>query len=318
MKLEDARSAKRRLMSQLDGRGMKYPNISTYSHNRAQSWSQAQPNARIAVGIAVFEQGKFGIALRLTGPPAFDSRMWEPLREELLGELDVREVGHIVPHHTPTITLALGASLGLQQPRTTGTLGAFVKERKGSRRFILSNNHVLAGENMASIGDEVFHPGTYDSGSRICVGTLARMIPLTVAMPNVVDAALCATHDNIVGSNNYFGQGAMSIGTAEDGLDVQKIGRTTGLTSGTVTAFDLSAIPVDYSQLGTALFNEVIEISGANGNPFSDHGDSGSLIYCPSMNSAIGLLFAGSDRNRNITYANPIGVALDALDVELV
>lgn len=54
--------------------------------------------------------------------------------------------------------------------------------------------------------------------------------------------------------------------------------------------------------------------------PFSDSGDSGSLIVDDDR-LAIGLLFAGGDeggRNgKGLTYANPLRAVLDALQVDL-
>jgi hypothetical protein len=46
---------------------------------------------------------------------------------------------------------------------TAGTLGCIV--RKGSERFILSNNHVLANENNAKLGDPIIQPGAHDGGT---------------------------------------------------------------------------------------------------------------------------------------------------------
>ncbi len=46
---------------------------------------------------------------------------------------------------------------------TAGTIGARVTN--GPNVYALSNNHVYANENQASIGDDVLQPGTYDGGS---------------------------------------------------------------------------------------------------------------------------------------------------------
>ena len=47
---------------------------------------------------------------------------------------------------------------------TAGTIGARVKGGDGSI-YILSNNHVLANINNASIGDAALQPGPYDGGT---------------------------------------------------------------------------------------------------------------------------------------------------------
>jgi hypothetical protein len=41
---------------------------------------------------------------------------------------------------------------------TAGTLGCLVQDRDGNR-FILSNNHVLADENKAEVGDVILQAG---------------------------------------------------------------------------------------------------------------------------------------------------------------
>jgi hypothetical protein len=55
-------------------------------------------------------------------------------------------------------------------------------------------------------------------------------------------------------------------------------------------------------------------IVGLDGQPFSDSGDSGSLILDRATQRAVGLLFAGSSTH---TVANHIGVVLAALKITL-
>lgn len=46
-----------------------------------------------------------------------------------------------------------------------GTFGAVVRHRQTGERFILSNNHVLANSNDASVGDDILQPGSLDGGA---------------------------------------------------------------------------------------------------------------------------------------------------------
>ena len=69
----------------------------------------------------------------------------------------------------------------------------------------------------------------------------------------------------------------MSPTPVDEGTPVAKLGRTTGLTRGRVTAFELDDLVVAYDT-GNLSFDQVIEIEGAGTQPFSDGGDSGSLI----------------------------------------
>jgi hypothetical protein len=106
-----------------------------------------------------------------------------------------------------------------------------------------------------------------------------------------------------------------------EGMKVSKFGRTTGLTRGRITAFELDNVPLDFKELGEVRFDGQIEIEGAGTGPFSRGGDSGSLIVDGRLR-AIGLLFAGGDtggkNGKGLTYACPISAVLEALDAELL
>jgi len=57
----------------------------------------------------------------------------------------------------------LGVSIG-HPDITAGTLGFKVRDGSGNP-YILSNNHVMANINQASIGDHILQPGAYDGGT---------------------------------------------------------------------------------------------------------------------------------------------------------
>ncbi len=101
-------------------------------------------------------------------------------------------------------------------------------------------------------------------------------------------------------------------------MDVRKLGRTTGLTNGRISAVALDDVGVDM-ETGIAVFDNQIEIeSTREGKPFCLGGDSGSLIV-DSDNLAAALLFAGSDEggawDLGLTFANPIGAVITALGI---
>ncbi len=70
-----------------------------------------------------------------------------------------------------------GVSIGHYQI-TAGTLGCLV--HKDDERYILSNNHVLANSNDASIGDPVLQPGQHDGGRQPgdVIATLNDFVPI--------------------------------------------------------------------------------------------------------------------------------------------
>jgi hypothetical protein len=202
---------------------------------------------------------------------------------------------------------------------TTGTLGARLKGANGNY-YGLSNNHVFAVENLAQNGDPIIQPGQADQRCRAPatdqIGTLAGFVPLVFGRgTNLVDAAAAlvttATVDNQTPSNGY---GRPSSRTVEATLNmgVQKYGRTTVLTQGTVTGVD-AAVKVLYSR-GLATFLHQVIITGTGGS-FSNSGDSGALIVTDNRRAnPVALLFAGSGTR---TIGNPINAVLSELGNQL-
>jgi hypothetical protein len=93
---------------------------------------------------------------------------------------------------------------------------------------------------------------------------------------------------------------------------VQKCGRTTGCTHGSVAAVD-AAVRVQYES-GIANFVNQVVVTGKRG-AFSKAGDSGSLIVTDDSNAnPVALLFAGG---QTTTIGNPIGAVLSALGVTI-
>ncbi|MBN1349783.1 hypothetical protein JXJ21_10270 [candidate division KSB1 bacterium] len=80
---------------------------------------------------------------------------------------DVIEVGEIVAHKSRTDwwrPAPPGVSIG-HVSITAGTFGAVVRDKSTGKKFILSNNHVLANSNQAEVGDDIIQPGAADGGS---------------------------------------------------------------------------------------------------------------------------------------------------------
>ncbi len=103
------------------------------------------------------------------------------------------------------------------------------------------------------------------------------------------------------------------------GTDVKKVGRTTGVTHGRVSAIEVDKVVIDYD-MGSLSFDNRIEIESVGNSAFSAGGDSGSLILDEEI-LGCALLFAGSERggpnDRGLTYANPIATVLKRLAIEL-
>jgi hypothetical protein len=105
------------------------------------------------------------------------------------------------------------------------------------------------------------------------------------------------------------------------GAEVAKVGRTTGLTRGKITAFEMDNVVVEFDKGSLRRFDRQIEIEGDGVKAFSLGGDSGSLIVEAGTRLAIALLFAGTDlggaNDQGLTYAAPLRATLDALKVDL-
>jgi hypothetical protein len=237
-----------------------------------------------------------------------------------------------------------------------GTLGALV-EFGGVQYILSNNHvlarqseadpddtDVDAGVNdgVIQIGDPIIQPGLLDeNGSdRSCspantdytgliVGELSDWVPLNFAPQSVnfVDAAIAAVDPNIVdadgrildigglqGTTVFYGLGLLGDLV---GMQVQKSGRTTGLTTGTIGAVG-AEITVNYSN-GSGFFQDQILVTGSKG-AFIKSGDSGSLMVSVPSNGdlpqAVGLLFAGS--MNGLAIANRIDHVLGAFGVTMV
>ena len=206
-----------------------------------------------------------------------------------------------------------------------GTLGCFVRSGSSTALYILSNNHVLADENRYPKGGAIVQPGTLDGGSPTAdrVAKLTRFVRLDTGQPNLVDCAIAQLNSGIQADvHKLKGIGTLAGQRSADlqiGDIVHKVGRTTGVRHGRVTAFELDGVSVQYD-IGVLTFDNQIEIEGAGNKSFSDAGDSGSLIVDDQMQAAA-LLFAGGDHGgtngKGLTYANPIAAVLAALKVKL-
>ena len=215
----------------------------------------------------------------------------------------------------------IGVSTG-QVDVTAGTIGARVTS--GQDLFALSNNHVYANRNQAKVGDNILQPGSVDGGTNPAdaIGTLHDFErirfcnPFPVCPANRIDAAIAATTSDNLGNStpsNGYGTPRSEVLAAKLGMEVQKYGRTTGHTLGSISGLN-ATLNVGFRD-NTARFSGQIVISGSG---FSAPGDSGSLIVSggdgPDGRRPVGLLFAGSDTN---TIANPIGLVLDRFDVRI-
>lgn len=193
-------------------------------------------------------------------------------------------------------------------PDSAGTLGGTVFDNITRKDMILSNWHVLCWIGC-EVGDYIIQPGSFDGGTNSdVVATLFRS-----RLTSRVDAAIAVLtgerflDQQVLGFRRFEG-----INDPTLGMSVKKGGRTTGNTTGQIV--DVSAdINIEGYPTGTRTFTNQLVIETGTNQPFSQRGDSGSLIL-DNQNQVVGLLFAG---NGNQTIANKISDVINALDIDI-
>jgi hypothetical protein len=213
----------------------------------------------------------------------------------------------------------IGVSTGNANECSAGTIGCRVTD--GKNVYALSNNHVYARENDAITGESILQPGLYDTSCRYSsdniIGQLAQYEKISFTGNNQIDAAIALVNidEETVGNStpsNGYGTPDSDIAGAYVGQTVQKYGRTTSLTKGTVRWINVT-INVSYSS-GIAIFTD--QICVYNKTAFIKPGDSGSLLITQNNNNPVGLLFAG-DATGRYAYANRIDYVLSNLNVSI-
>ena len=186
---------------------------------------------------------------------------------------------------------------------------------------------MFANQNSGKVGvDQIVQPGESDGeAAERCVfgiknnviGTLAAFVPIKFGgvQTNTVDGAIISTSANLVNTSTLKdGYGVPTSKTVAAFLTqrVQKYGRATGYTSGTVTTVNMT-VNIPYNP-GTAKFiNQFNVTPDSNFSSFGILGDSGSLVV-DFNNNPVGLLFAG---NGFATFGNPINDVLSQLATQL-
>jgi len=264
-------------------------------------------------------------------------------------QTDVLEVGNIkaLSYTNKERPAPGGVSIGHYRI-TAGTFGTLVRDANTGQVLILSNNHVLANSNDASLGDPILQPGPIDGGQpgKDTIGTLLRFVPIDFNLEggtcpwaelyakfgnavaqlfnsqhrvktysfrpqavNHVDAAVATPYRNTDVKPDILNIGVVNgVVPAFLGQEVRKTGRTTEYTEGTIELID-ATVQVQYGEGKIATFEKQL-ISGY----MSKGGDSGSLLVEKNSLRAVGLLYAGSDQ---VTIYNPIAYVLDALEITI-
>lgn len=225
---------------------------------------------------------------------------------EVSGEINALSYARRFPRPMPS-----GVSCG-HVDISAGTIGCLVV-LNNNRLCILSNNHVLANSNDVRIGDNILQPGPNDGGRDPgdLIGILERFTPLQFPGPNLVDCAAAWTAFSLVSPRHVtYAMNPNPVAPAVS-MSVIKNGRTTQATQGTIIATGVNNVPVNYRPR-VAVFNNQTIIRGLGFSPFSQPGDSGSIIVTAQTRQPVGLLFAGGPSH---TIANSLSDVIGALGI---
>jgi hypothetical protein len=231
--------------------------------------------------------------------------------------VETEVLGEVHPWSLTSLTrpLAIGISAGSNQECLPGTLGCVLV--KGNRKFALSANHVFARENQGMVGEAVVQPSRPDGnadcspeGADAVIGTLDDFEPVVYdgKTPNVMDAAIAmltlpASQIGCGTPPEYYGYPSATVAPADMGQAVMKLGRTTGLTRGTIKAVNVKT-KITFPA-GVAYYTGQFLTSPG----FGDFGDSGSLVVTQDgTNRPVGMVIGGT--NNGSAIASPIGPIL--------
>jgi hypothetical protein len=208
----------------------------------------------------------------------------------------------------------------------SGTIGFKVRDNSSGQIGWISNSHVVSHgtdgcPGTAPVGTPQFQPGPVDA-TPVCtagqsVGILQRTIPILFGgVNNLVDCGFVLSSDSEVSSDILnLGPQVNNVAAAFVGQVVQKNGRTTSCTEGTVTAVNMTTLVAYDAGCGVATFTNQIMVTPLSASAFAAAGDSGSPIV-DANNNAVALLFAG-DATTGTAVGNPVEAVLDALNVSL-
>ncbi|MFC0678068.1 hypothetical protein ACFFGH_09455 [Lysobacter korlensis] len=206
----------------------------------------------------------------------------------------------------------------------TGTLGCFARTREAPQRIVmLSNAHVI-GDSDSDVTDAVGQPSMCSICSTCCSDTVGEV--LRFRMTEHVDGAI-ATVDASAGTpaaqikeiGAVAGTRPLSAQDAFSGtIEIQKRGRTTGLTFGTVRGWIVGP-------------QNILNHNGSVNRVSRDHlllqvrqpsecfvldGDSGSAVLDMDR-KVVGLLFGGNEKG-TIGLACPIQFVTDELQIDIL
>ncbi|WOL18840.1 hypothetical protein Cni_G27637 [Canna indica] len=246
----------------------------------------------------------------------------------------------------------IGSGSQVASQETYGTLGAIVKSRTGNKQVgFLTNRHVAVDLDYPN--QKMFHPLPPNLGPGVYLGAVERATsfitddlwygiyagtnPETFVradgafIPFADDFDVSCVTTNVKGLGEVGDVKVIDLQAPIDSLigrQVVKVGRSSGLTTGTVMAYAL-----EYNdEKGICFFTDFLVV-GENQQTFDLEGDSGSLIILTAQDGEkpqpIGIIWGGTaNRGRlklksgqgpeNWTSGVDLGRLLDLLELDII
>jgi hypothetical protein len=239
--------------------------------------------------------------------------------------------------------LTCGTSISVGNDREAGTLGALLKDDSGAL-FGLSCNHVTGRCSNSRVELPIVAPGILDVGAGVpyprTIGFHDKALqfiqgdPTTVAnFAGNIDAAIfkirSAAEVSSLQGDQYDTPSV--VGDPEEDMPIEKVGRTTGHTSGIIESQVSGPLRVDYKATayhsaeedttfqGSVFFEPVFTLHGIGG-PFAQPGDSGALVISREDKQrpvAVGLIIGGRP-GEEVTYMVPLRPIIEKFGLTLV
>jgi hypothetical protein len=224
--------------------------------------------------------------------------------------------------------IACGSSVTSAPIHGAGTMGCLVRLPDGTLCG-LTNNHVTGDCNHTVRGMYILAPAPVDADPQgpapLAIGRhhsfvqLASGDPLQT-IPQELDVALFAIEEE--GSvtsmqGNGFYDTPNAIVPPSGMMKVKKVGRTTGITTGTVLGQYQTPFAIPYRSPrfnGLVYFDHPFAVQSDDDRPFSAPGDSGSLVVMADESASVGILFAGAG---NVSVMMPLERVIAAFGARL-
>jgi hypothetical protein len=222
-------------------------------------------------------------------PRHFPGPNGEPIQTDIIDAGFFRPTGPDTHKYRPVEGGCSIGPIGVGVGDLAGTLGGWAWDNTDNSVVLVTCNHVLTTDDTTMLPSDrdIVQPAVLDGGieSQDTIGQSKRIYPIPVTTnppyPTVpVDCGVASItvpwSDEIL----QMGEGIFTTQPPTLGMPVQKRGRTTLLTTGTIVMTDVT-VQLGYSSFPTQSANvgpDTFLVASSEGLPFAADGDSGALV----------------------------------------